>query len=386
MGTTTSGLRASSVFAAALFLVTYAGAQVAGDVNRIVLRVNNQIATLYDYESLKREQLASLAQASVPESRRQEILAGLGEQTMQNLFQELLMLSRAEQLSVTVSTEQLDAAVQETMTDFGITDPAELEIALSQNGLTLPAFREQIRRSLAIREVMGREVQQRIKLEDEDLRRYYRAHPEQFRKPKKIRLREIVVLDSSDLGPEERAQLGAGLRQAILAGSVDEELATHEESGRTTGWIDHDWVEPKDLDSTLAAAAETLAAGEVSEPVAARGGLHLLQVVEVQESAIREFNDVRDWIEGRERNRLFEAEMRQYMEELVESSHIVSRPPPEAATFRPVLGSAGASAAVVEPAVEGVPEIQTLPPLDGEEDPPVPEAPSEPGEPSASPG
>ena len=101
----------------------------------------------------------------------------------------------------------------------------------------------------------------------------------------------------------------------------------------------HGWVEPGDLDAQLAVAADLLSAGEVSEPIEARGGLHLLQVVGVEESMIQDFQDVRDEIEAKERNRLFNTELQSYMEELVATSYIISNPPPDAATFEPFVSA-----------------------------------------------
>jgi peptidyl-prolyl cis-trans isomerase SurA len=293
----------------------------ATEVNRIVLRVNDRIATLYDYELAKQDRLAMLARTEMPEARKQEILATLGEAVMKDLFDEMLILSRADQLDIRIETEE------------------QFQSALISNQMTLESLREQIERNLVIRKVFGREVSPRIDLEEEDLRRYYQQHPEEFEVPARRQLREVVVLDSSDLADAERNELARELRSKILEGEGDETIATHEEQGLTTGWIDLGWVEVGDLDPQLEDALEGLEVGAVSKPTPARGGLHVLQVVEDRKATLKEFQEVRDQIRAREGDRLFQAEMEVYVRELEEKALIESYPPPDAAGFRTTRGA-----------------------------------------------
>ena len=306
--------------------------------NRVILRVNDEIATLYDYEQMKSDQLAALARSDLPEERKQQIAARLGEDTMRQLFEEMLLLSRAEQLGVRISPDQLEAAMRSTMAGFGIDSVEEFAAGLVQSGTSLERWREQMRRSLLVREVMGREIQERVTLEEEDLRRYYRANSEEFRRPRRVELREIVVLDEAGMSAAEQRALADELAAMIRSGDagLDDELARLKDSGRSTGWIDLGWVLAGDLDPRLEPVVAGLDAGDVSAPTVARGGLHVLQALDVEESRIEEFQDVRERIDRQERERLFEEEAQAYLEELVASSYIVSRPPPEAAGFQPL--------------------------------------------------
>ena len=69
----------------------------------------------------------------------------------------------------------------------------------------------------------------------------------------------------------------------------------------------------------------------------ARGGLHLVQVVEREEAKIQEFPAVAEQIEQQEMARRFQGEIGEYLAELERNSHVVIKPPPEAASFRTVL-------------------------------------------------
>ena len=305
----------------------------ASEINRVILRVNDRIATLYDYAKLKSERTLALSRAQMPEAQRQQMLANVGATVMKEMFDEMLLLSRADQLGLRAEEEDIRASIERTKAGFGISTEQEFEAALASNNMTRESFREQIETNLLIRQVMGREVYSQVAVEDEDLRRYYQANPDEFRQPTRRRLREVVVLETAQ-DPGQRRQLAEDLRQRIMAGEADEEIVTREQEGSTTGWIDLGWVDVGDLDPQLEAALDGLSTGNVSEPTPARGGLHVIQVVELQEARLRPFNDVSAEIEKKLTDEGFATEMDSYMRELEKNAYIESDPPPEAAGFR----------------------------------------------------
>ncbi len=319
-----------------ILLLALLSAAAFADVNRIVLRVNDRIATLYDYEQLKRERIESIGRAEISPERRQELLANLGESTMRELYEELLVLSRADQLDVRIPEKSIQEALARAKASFGLETEEDFERALAQSGMTREDLREQMTRNLKIREVIGREVHTRIQLEEEDLRRHYQANLEEFRVPEKLELSELVVLEREGSDRAARAALAAELKERIDAGTLsDEELARYREEGAVAGWIALGWVERGDLDPSLEEAAWGLEAGAVSDPVEARGGLHLLRLNERTEAEVRTFEEVRPEIEARLGNRRFREELAKYMSELEGRSYIVFQPPPDAAGFRP---------------------------------------------------
>ncbi|MFQ5526570.1 MAG: peptidyl-prolyl cis-trans isomerase [Thermoanaerobaculia bacterium] len=331
-----------TILLVALTMVLPARSSVA-ESNRIVLRVNDRIATFYDYERLKREQLRNIARSGASEEERQRRIADAGVETMRTMFEEMLYLSRADQLDVRVPPSELQEALQRTKESFGIRTDEEYDEALRQSGMTRDDLRTQIENSLRMREVFSLEVYSQIVVQEEDLRRYYGSHPEEFSVPAAVKLREVVVLDDSGLDEVARQGLANALKDAIEAGEAEATLLESESNGSTTGWIDLDWVEAGDLDPQLEASIADLEAGEVSQPTAARGGLHLLQLVERREESLQEFGEVREAIDAAETDRRFQKRLAEYLSELEDQAFIVAHPPPDAAGFRVQEGSQPAS-------------------------------------------
>ena len=323
---------------AAVFFATPGRSEV---VNRIVLRINDRIATLADYQ-LRKEDTSREIERRVqdPEEKKRQ-LAQVGEAAFRDMFEEMLIQSRADQLSVDVEEKDIDASVAQMRESFGIQNDEQFQAALAQTGLTEAELRDQLRKNRRMQEVVGREVQGKIQLEEEDLRRFYGQNQENFRVPEQIELREVVVLSEAVPDAAARLALAQEIRAAITEGkSIEEVVAPFKESGKTSGVIDLGWISKSDLDAAIAEAAWGLAKGAVGEPTEGRGGLHIPQLVERRESYIRPFIEVSKEIESIERSRLFREKFAQYEQQLIKDSLIVEYPPEEAKNFRRLLGEA----------------------------------------------
>ena len=53
-------------------------ARAGADINRIVLRVNDEIATLWEFQQRRRSRIAEIQRADLPPERRQRLLADVG--------------------------------------------------------------------------------------------------------------------------------------------------------------------------------------------------------------------------------------------------------------------------------------------------------------------
>lgn len=321
-------------FALAIVLTAFLAGGARADVNRIVLRVNDEIATLWEFEQRRRSRISEIQRADLPPERRQRLLADVGAQTMRDMYEELLVLSRAEQLDVVVSDREVAAAVAQTKAQFGIEDDQEFRAALASSGMTIEDLGEQMRRNLLIREVMGREVQQRIELEDEDLRRYYRDHPDEFSRPRRLEVREVVIPDEAASSDEARDELAADARSALLAGEAgSERLAEMDAAGQATALLALGWIERGDLEPAIERGIWELEPGAVSEPIVARGGRHVVEILAEEQALLKPFVDVQEEIRSKLRAGRYQEEMTNFLAELGDSSFVVQNLPPEAAGF-----------------------------------------------------
>jgi parvulin-like peptidyl-prolyl isomerase len=332
---------AAAVLGGLLLAATVAPRPAGGEVlNRVVLRVNDLIATLYEYQIRRDENARQIVQAVQDPAERRTALSQVAENTFRDMFTELLLSSRADQLAIEVSDPEVDERLAKIRENFGIKSDAEFQAALRQADMTVEQFRNQIRRNLRTGHVMEKEVSSKIKVKDEDLRRFYRQHQDQFTVTEQVQLREVVVLEDSGLPVAERGRVAAAIRAAVISGKgLADAVAPYAAKGQVSSVVEIGWVSPKDLDPKLEAAAWKLPKNGITEQVPARGGDHLLQLIDRHPQHLRPFGEVQAAIQQQEQERLFREEGTKFMAELETRSLVVADPPAEAANFRRRLGA-----------------------------------------------
>ncbi len=327
---------------AAIIALALAGLPIRGagaeDVDRIVLRVNEEILTLYEYEQRKSNEIALLLSSpGLDAEERQARLEEVGRMVMQSSFSEMLLLSFANQHGIRISESEVDEAVRELMKRQGIENDAQLQQALASSNMTLEEVRENARRELLWQQVVGREVRPKVKISEEELRAYYRNHQDEFRTPEERWLKEVIVLESSGLEDAELRRIAEEIHSQLAAGGDPETVVEpYRDQEITTGLIDLDWLRAEELEASLAAAAWALKPGEFSPPVAARGGYHILHVAGLREEQLLPLDEVEDRIMRREYGSRFNRELRVFLAELEKNAYIQESLPPESVGYRNV--------------------------------------------------
>lgn len=312
------------------------GAAAADVVTRFVMRINDEVATLHEYEKRRAElERIILQRDDLTLQERREALEQTPERVFRQMYEELLLLSRARQLGITVSDQQVEEQLARIREQMGLRTEQEFQQALAMSGMTLEELREQARRSLLSQSVIGREIYSQIEVDEEILRRYYRDNPDQFMVPERLRLREVVVLEDKTPDAGERLRLAEEIRAEVIGGRSLEEVAEEREAGGlSSGLIDVGWISAGDLSAELEGAVWGLQAGQISEPIAARGGTHLVEVVAREPAAQKPFAEVEEEVRDIERQRRAAEEFEEYFARLENEAFVRLDPPPGAEFFR----------------------------------------------------
>ncbi len=324
---------------AVLVLSAFPGAAAvplfAEDLNAIILRVNDEISTYYDYRERKSARVRAIQESELALEERQQLEADAGKATMREILDEMLLLSRARQLVIEPSKGELDEAMDATRNRMGLTTEDAFAKALRSAGMSLEDFRERTSRSIRVNAVIQREVRAKVEVDDEWLQRTYRERQEEFRVPAKAKVQEIVI-PADKLSGQKAREVAEAMRAAIAGGESMADVVARLGGGDATGPVDLGWVEEGELAPALEAAVAGLVAGAVSSPVEARGGLHLLQVLERSESTIRPLAEVKEELAAEEQSRLFQEKMRTYLADLEARAYLLENTPPEAVGYREV--------------------------------------------------
>ena len=347
---------------AALLGLLLTGAAFGEDLDRVVLRVNDRIVTLQDFRERLAERERAIARGARSAEERDQLLSTAPTDTMREMMDEALLLSRGDQLAVEITPDRIDAAVEQTRQNMGMQTDADLDVALQQWNMTRDEMRARLRDQIMVQEVLTREVRQKIKVSEEELQKYYRDHPQEFETPEQTRLRSIVVLDSAPGGSEAAAERAGEIYAKLGLGAKLEDLAAKGSADKTTsGLIDLGWVKKGELDPVLEAAVRGVAPGGYSKPARGRGGWHILQVMERKPAKLSPYSEVQDELLTAERQRRFQSQLQTYMSDLEHRAYVQADPPAEAANFRAIPAAVPGSERLEEIGTEPPPSVVAAP-------------------------
>jgi len=293
-------------------------------VERIIARVNNEIITQRKYD----EEQDNLRRQLTEQYSGAELQAQFKEQSknlLRDLIDQSLMVQKAKDLDINVETDvikQLDDIRKKN----NLSTLEDLETEIGKQGLNYEDFKDQIRRNLLMREVIGREVGSRIQLSRDDARKYYEAHKKEFQSPGLVRLGQILV-STEKRKPEEAekrandafAELKAGQRFAEIAKKYSDGPSA--EQGGDVGFMKEGSLAPD-----VAAMVAKLDLNEFSNPMQTKYGYIILKILERYSSGIPKFEEVEQRVNEVLYDQRMQPDLRDYMKRLRKESYIYKAP------------------------------------------------------------
>ncbi|WP_205519752.1 peptidylprolyl isomerase [Pyxidicoccus caerfyrddinensis] len=139
------------------------------------------------------------------------------------------------------------------------------------------------------------------KAHEKEIKDYFEANRFVYQQPERIHARQVLVKLAPDATAEQKAQAKAkaeALRKEIEGGKDFAAVAkeSSEDPGSKARGGDLGWVERGSWEPALADAAFALKAGEVTQPVETKFGVHLVKVEEKQAAQDKKLEDVSDEI------------------------------------------------------------------------------------------
>jgi peptidyl-prolyl cis-trans isomerase SurA len=318
--------RVSGMLGTVAVLVTMAAAplRAAKVVERIIVRVNNEIVTqrMYDRERDKlRQQLSQDFSGSEFEAQLREQSKNL----LRDLIDQALMVQKAKDLDVNVETDVVKR-LDEMRKQSNLGTLEDLQKEVEKEGLLWEDFKEQIRRKLLMQEVIGREVGSRIVLSREEARKFYDQHKKEFESPGMLHLSQILV-STEKRKPEEAekrakdalAEIKAGARFSDVAKKYSD--ASSASDGGDVGFMKEGTIAP-----AIAAVVAKLDVNETSDLIETKFGYVILKVLERFSPGIPKFEEVEKRVNEALYNQKMQPKMREYLSTLRKESYIFLAP------------------------------------------------------------
>jgi peptidyl-prolyl cis-trans isomerase SurA len=315
--------RAARAYAAAViavfgFLGLSGGPAAARVVEKVAAVVGTSIVLASEVEEKAGPLMNDLNRIADPEKRATRASA-LRREVLDRLIDDELIMQQAADLKLSISSEQVDASIEEIKKQNNITDD-QLREALRAQGMTMATYRSDLRRQLLRFRVLNIAVGSRVNISDEEVKAYYERHMKEEGSAE-VRASHIFVAiptgaTAADVTEKqkhaekilERARGGEDF--AKLARETSDDAATRADGG-DLGYFGKDML-PKPIEELVFA----MKPGEIKGPVRADRGFHVIKLVDRKKKAAKPFDDVKDEIRMQLRQKDMERQTKNYLTEL----------------------------------------------------------------------
>ncbi|NIC41608.1 peptidylprolyl isomerase, partial [Aquabacterium sp. A08] len=242
----------------------------------IVALVNSEPITSGDVR-------ARLARVQAPEGGSLPPREELERQVLERLIVEKTQLQWAAEIGVKVDDNTLNDAEANVAAQNRLTVP-QLHERLQSVGLTPAAFRTNLRNELLLQRVREREVDNRVRISEQDIDAYLREHQQSAGADAVLNLAQVLVAVPDQASPAEVERLRTRAEQIARRAQAGDDFAAlargfsdgpEKQAGGQIG------ARPADrYPSLFVDATRSLAVGGVTGPVRSGAGFHILKVLD----------------------------------------------------------------------------------------------------------
>ena len=205
----------------------------------------------------------------------------LESQVLERMIIESIQLQMAERGGVRISDAQLNEAMARIASQNNMTLPQFRE-AMEAEGISFALARQQILDEMRISRVQRFQVGERIQITDQDVDYFLASELGKMASSAEYQLGHILIATPDNATP---ADLKAAEKKAteivrkLRNGADFRQLAMAESSSRTAlEGGDLGWRKETQLPGLFADVAPKLQVGEISDPISASGGFHIIQL------------------------------------------------------------------------------------------------------------
>lgn len=300
-------------------------------VEEIIARVNNDVITMSDYQRADQQLREEVAHdcTGCPTDKVQTEYKDQQKDLLRGLIDQSLLVQRAKDMGISVETD-LIKRMDEVRKQNNLNSMEELEKAVESSGIAWEDYKTQIRNGLLTQEVMRKEVGSRINIGNDEVKKYYDEHPQEFTRPEQVELSEIF-LSTEGKSPEEIAAVqkkAEDLHHRVVNGEDFGEIAKRYSEGSTAKEQSGDLgtYQRGQLSPQLEAVVFKMEKGQITDVIQTKTGFEVLKVQNHYQSGLQPMSKVENEIMNRLYMQKMQPTMRDYLAQLRQESYVMVKP------------------------------------------------------------
>ncbi|MCP4298008.1 MAG: hypothetical protein GY786_20665 [Proteobacteria bacterium] len=271
--------------------------------DKIRVVIHDRVITQNEIEIRTFESIKGLRDKPDSKEKQQQI----HDQVLNQLIDETLLDLYGDELSIRISSEQLDNAIEELKKQRKLSQ-YDFESLLEQQQITLQQFKINYRQSLRQKQLLGREVHSKIQVDLKQLESEYQKNQDGIREIKASHI--LLRLNKNASAAEEKkvldkiqlikSELAKGKSFSTMADLYSEDPSAKTNHGNLG------FFQKSNMVKEFSEVAFSLPTGKISDPIRTAFGYHLISVTEERVLDAKPFDEVK--------NRLYQtAYQKQYL-------------------------------------------------------------------------
>ncbi len=306
------------------FISSNPGAEEIKTADPNILEVNGTIITQSDFDrEMSQYQQRLAAGGRTPDAQQ---VQALKKQVMEGIIARELLHQQSEKLGIKIEEkavkEQLDAIKKQFPKNEDFTQ------SLAKVGLTENKLTSQIKKEMAIKELIDKELMEKIVVEGKDSKKFYDENPDLFIRPAQVKASHILIKvdPGADDTQKETAKNKIKGIQARLSGGEDfAGLAkTSSQCPSSAKGGDLGYFGPGQMVKPFEEATLAMTPGSVSDIVETQFGYHLIKVTDKRPEKPMSYEEAREGLEKQMKQQKFQQQIVLYVEDLKKDAKIVN--------------------------------------------------------------
>jgi peptidyl-prolyl cis-trans isomerase SurA len=287
-------------------------------LDRIVAVVNDDVITLTEVQEEGLQTIRRIVQESLGDERERR-LRTTERQILDELILRKLQLQEAKKEKIEATAAEVRSAIEDLKRRNGLNSDEELQAAMSRELLSEEQFRRGIAEQVALTKLVARQVRSKVVVLDEEARRYYDEHQEQFKDIPQVKIRHLLVAVPQQPTREDVLRAKSRIEEAqvlMKLGATFSTVAKQYADGPLASSSGEIWTMKRgELAPELEQTALALPIGQVSGIITNPAGFHLIQVEERVTGQVLPFDQVKEAA----RNTLFDQKAEAKLKEWVQT-------------------------------------------------------------------
>ncbi|OGP74196.1 MAG: hypothetical protein A2V86_13765 [Deltaproteobacteria bacterium RBG_16_49_23] len=288
-----------------LFLLPGCGLWEGGLSEHVLARIDREEITVDEFN----REFKELVTDQNKEGGRSE-LRELKEAYLDQMIERKILAQEARRMGIQVFSEELDQAIAEIKKDY----PGEgFGERLGLKGMNLEEWKARLEEKLLAEKMVRSGHQYQARIEEKAVREFYETHRSLFQLPRRVRARQIVVMDGNEaIQIQKRLKKGEDFEKL----AKEKSLGPEKVRGGDLGYFSQG-EKPAEFDHVF-----SMEVGAISEVIKSPYGYHLFKLEEKMEPREISFEEAEKGILQRLEREKKEEEYQKWLKSLREKAKV----------------------------------------------------------------